>query len=55
MLGTMKRRFGMVRASYLGTEKVNAQLTLKAMCFNLLKAVNKICLIDESVAAVRPR
>jgi transposase, IS5 family len=53
--GTMKRLFGMARASYLGTEKVNAQFTLKAMCFNLLKAANKICLIDEPRGAVRPR
>jgi hypothetical protein len=30
------------------------QFTLKAMCFNLLKAANKICLMDESVGAVRP-
>jgi IS5 family transposase len=51
----MKRLFGMARASYLGAEKVNAQFTLKAMCFNLLKAANKICLMDESVGAVRPQ
>lgn len=53
--GTMKRLFGMARASYLGTEKVNAQFTLKAMCLNLLKAANKICLIDEPRGAVRPQ
>lgn len=52
--GTMKRLFGMARASYLSTEKVNAQFTIKAMCFNLLKAANKICLLDEPVGAVRP-
>ena len=40
--GTMKRLLGMARANYLGTEKVNAQFTLKAMCFNWLKAANKI-------------
>lgn len=51
--GTMKRIFGMTRASYLGTEKVNAQFTIKAMCFNLLKAANKICLIDEPRGVVR--
>jgi transposase, IS5 family len=53
--GTMRRLFGRARASYLGTEKVNAQFTLKAMCFNLIKAANKICLIDEPVGAVRPQ
>jgi IS5 family transposase len=51
--GTMKRIFGMTRASYMGTEKVNAQFTIKAMCFNLLKAANKICLIDEPRGVVR--
>lgn len=53
--GTMKRLFGMSRASYTGTKKVNAQFTLKAICLNLLKAANKICLRTESVGAVRPR
>ena len=53
--GTMKRLFGMSRASYTGTKKVNAQFTLKAICLNLLKAGNKICLRTESVGAVRPR
>ena len=53
--GTMKRLFGMGRASYTGTKKVNAQFTLKAICLNLLKAGNKICLRTESVGAVRPR
>ena len=53
--GTMKRLFGMSRASYIGTKQVNAQFTLKAMCLNLLKAANKIGLKTESVAAVRPR
>lgn len=51
--GTMKRILGMTRASYMGTEKVNAQFTIKAMCFNLLKAANKICLIDEPRDSVR--
>jgi IS5 family transposase len=40
--GTLKRQFGMHRARYYGVEKVNGQLLLKAMCMNLLKAVNKI-------------
>ena len=53
--GTLKRGFGMSRASYMGTEKVNAQFTLKAMCFNLLKAARKICLLPEHMGAVRLR
>jgi IS5 family transposase len=40
--GTMKRRFKFNKASYFTTKKVNAQFTLKAICLNLLKAVNKI-------------
>jgi IS5 family transposase len=38
--GTLKRRFCFTRASYFGTEKVLGQCILKAMAFNLLKAVN---------------
>lgn len=38
--GTLKRKFKLYRASYIGSEKVKAQLYFKAMCFNLLKAVN---------------
>ena len=40
--GTLKRQFGMHRAHDYGVEKVNGQLLWKAMCMNLLKAVNKI-------------
>jgi len=40
--GTIKRRFSFSRASYFTTEKVAAQFTMKAICLNLLKAVNKI-------------
>jgi IS5 family transposase len=40
--GTLKRRFKFNKASYFTTKKVNAQFTLKAICLNLLKAVNKI-------------
>ena len=53
--GTMKRLFGMSRASYIGTKKVNVQLTLNAICLNLLKAANKICLRTELVGIVRPQ
>ena len=35
----MKRVFGFERASYRGREKVEGQMRLKAMCFNLLKGI----------------
>jgi IS5 family transposase len=38
--GTLKRKFRFDRASYFGLRKVEAQLTFKAMCFNLNKALN---------------
>ena len=40
--GTIKRRFSYEKASYFTTEKVDAQFKMKAMCLNLLKAVNKV-------------
>ena len=40
--GTLKRRFDFRRASYFSQEKVNAQSLLKAMCHNLLKAINRV-------------
>lgn len=40
--GTLKRRFHMVRASYCGVAKVHGQMVLKAIAFNLLKALNKL-------------
>ena len=40
--GTIKRRFHFSRASYFTTQKVAAEFTMKAICLNLLKAVNKI-------------
>ena len=39
---TLKRRFKYRRASYRGKAKVNAEFMLKAMCQNLLKAINKV-------------
>lgn len=48
--GTLKRKFGFTRASYLTTAKVNAQMLLKGMCANLLKAANKITLMPEAIA-----
>lgn len=43
--GTLKRRFKFTKASYRTTAKVQAQFTMKAICLNLLKAVNKVALI----------
>jgi len=43
----------MERASYLGAEKVNAQLILKSICMNCLKAANKILRILPSNGEVR--
>jgi IS5 family transposase len=40
--GTIKRKFCYHRASYFTTEKVSAQFMMKAICLNLLKAVNKV-------------
>ena len=48
-IGTLKNHFGCGRAKYLGLVKVKAQLFLKAICHNLLKAVNKIELIPNII------
>lgn len=40
--GTLKRRFHMGRASYGGVAQVHGQMTMKAIAFNLLKAINKL-------------
>jgi IS5 family transposase len=40
--GTLKRKFKLTRASYFTTPKVQGQMALKAIAFNLLKATNKI-------------
>jgi transposase, IS5 family len=42
--GTLKRKFKFERASYMTKRKVQAQFTFKAICSNLLKAVNKLIL-----------
>lgn len=52
--GTAKRLFGMGRASYFGTIKVNAQVVLKSICMNLKKAANKIFVDKPSRGSVRP-
>jgi len=40
--GTIKRRFNFNRASYIGLAKVEGQLYLKAICYNLLKGVRMV-------------
>lgn len=52
--GTTKRLFGMRRASYMGIAKVNAQMMLKGICMNLLKAANKIFMETTLRGVVRP-
>lgn len=47
IFGTLKRKFGCGRASYRTRDKVQGQFYLKAICFNLLKAMNKIKLIER--------
>ena len=47
-IGTLKNHFCCGRARYIGLAKVKAQLFLKAICHNLLKAVNKIELIKPT-------
>ena len=42
--GTLKRIFKFERASYRTKRKVQAQFILKALCSNLLKAINKVLL-----------
>lgn len=44
--GTMKRILKFSRASYMGTAKVRAEAFRKAICFNLLKAVNRVKVDD---------
>ena len=51
-IGTLKNHFGCGRAKYLGLAKVKAQLFLKAICHNLLKAVNKIELIKPNIMQI---
>ncbi|MCP4482255.1 MAG: transposase, partial [bacterium] len=40
--GTLKRRFNYWRSHYITREKVEAEFILKSVCFNLLKAINKV-------------
>ena len=48
--GTMKRLFGLHRARYFGRAKTHAQMVMCAISQNLLKAANKITLINQSPA-----
>jgi IS5 family transposase len=45
--GTLKRRFAMARTRYFGIEKVQGQLYLKAMCYNLNKACNMVVAVGQ--------
>lgn len=46
--GTLKRKFKLARASYFTTAKVHGQMALKAIAFNLLKALNKTRLRQQT-------
>ncbi|SFF25932.1 transposase [Nitrosomonas sp. Nm166] len=52
--GIIKRLFGMRRASYFGTAKVNAQVLMKSICMNLKKAAHKIFVDKPPREAIRP-
>ena len=52
--GTLKRVFRMARASYRGLERVNAQVLLKCIGLNLLKASHKIQLEYPITGKMRP-
>ena len=45
--GTLKRRFHFARASYMTRLKVEAQFRFKAICFNLLKAINQVKFVPK--------
>ena len=51
--GTLKRMFRMDRASYFTTVKVHAQLVVKSLCLNLLKAGNKILKLERLGESIR--
>ena len=51
-IGTLKNHFCCGRAKYLGLAKVKAQLFLKAICHNLMKAVNKVELIKPNIMQI---
>lgn len=43
--GTLKQKFQMYRTRYIGVIKVKAQLIMKSICANLLKAANKLIIV----------
>lgn len=47
--GTLKRLFRFCRASYMTIKKVKGEALRKAICFNLLKAINKITLPEAKM------
>jgi len=47
--GTLKRLFKFCRASYMTIKKVKGEALRKAICFNLLKAINKITIPVEKM------
>lgn len=47
--GTLKRLFKFTRATYMTTVKVQAEALRKAICFNLMKAINKITLTSQNM------
>ena len=53
--GTAKRLLNMQRTSYFSTVKVHAQMVMKALCLNLIKATHKILEIHPCMGVVRPQ
>lgn len=54
-IGTLKNHFGCRRSRYIGLVKVKAELFFKAMCHNLLKAINKIDKIKPNLMRVEAK
>lgn len=54
-IGTLKNHFKCGRARYLGIVKVKAQLFFKAICHNLLKAINKVELLKPNLMQIEQK
>jgi transposase, IS5 family len=52
--GTLKRLFKFFRASYMTLNKVKGASLRKAICFNLLKNLNKVTLPIEKMNNFQP-
>jgi len=52
--GTLKRLFKFCRASYMTINKVKGEALRKAICFNLLKALNKVTLPIDKMNNFQP-